>query len=307
MAISLLDDAAAACARLETQADDRALHDFRVALRRLRSTLQAYRDHIDHCVPAKLLRKARKLARTTNVARDSEVQADWLRAIRAQIRPHERPGYQWLVRTIDARVRAAYQDMRADDIPARFRKFDARLRRRLSGAARKRESESFGPVLRQRLQDAAAELDVHLQRIHSPADEIEAHQARIAAKRLRYLLEPVSGWVPRGAQAVQALKQLQDLLGEIHDTQVMEKTLVYLVQIAAAEKAKCLMELTLDESGAPALALERRRAYRAGMLAVGALCRERRQALFAELHRRLASGEALEAVGAIRRLEQYPD
>jgi CHAD domain-containing protein len=296
---SFLDDAVAACARLETQADERALHDFRVALRRLRSTLRAYRDYTDQWLPRKLRRRASKLSRATNVARDSEVQADWLRSVRARIRPHERPGYQWLLNTIDTRVRAAYQDMRAADIPGHFQTFDAKLRRRMTGDGKQAGGEPFGCALEKRLQDAGAELNAHLQRIRSLADETEAHQARIAAKRLRYLLEPASAYLPDGAEAVRQMKQLQDLLGEIHDTQVMEQTLVYLVQIAAAEKAKHLMELTLEDEAGTVLAIERRRGYRAGLLAVGTLVGERRRSLFEELHRRLAAGDMLSLVDAV--------
>lgn len=301
LAISFLDDAAGASARLETYADDRALHDFRVALRRLRSTLRGYRSCIKQRVPRKLMRRARSLARATNAARDSEVQVHWLRSVGGRMRPHERPGYQWLVRAVEGRVRAAYQDMRAYDVPGRFRKFDARLRRSLVGDAGKDGSTLFAAALFQRLQEAGAELEVHLQRVHSPADEMEAHQARIAAKRLRYLLEPVRDCLPQGRAAVEELKQLQDLLGEIHDMQVMENVLIHLVQIAAAEKAKQLMELTLDASGEAVCAAERRRSYRAGLLAVGALVSERRQALFAELQRRLAGDDMPTAVDAVRR------
>jgi hypothetical protein len=58
--------------------------------------------------------------------------------------------------------------------------------------------------------------------VHDPA-EIEAlHDMRIAAKRLRYVLEvtePVFG--PYAKRAHKEVKALQDLLGEIHDCDVL--------------------------------------------------------------------------------------
>lgn len=55
------------------------------------------------------------------------------------------------------------------------------------------------------------------------ADEVEAlHDMRIAAKRLRYVLEitePALG--PSARQGARTAKRLQDLLGEIHDCDVM--------------------------------------------------------------------------------------
>src|SRR3982074_1500598 len=55
-----------------------------------------------------------------------------------------------------------------------------------------------------------------------PSEERALHDMRIAAKRLRYLLELTAPYF--GAYAVtgaKRAKQLQDLLGEIHDCDVM--------------------------------------------------------------------------------------
>ena len=47
------------------------------------------------------------------------------------------------------------------------------------------------------------------------------HEARIAAKRLRYLLEAAREVDPLVPSALQALKAIQDLLGEFHDAEVL--------------------------------------------------------------------------------------
>jgi CHAD domain-containing protein len=54
-----------------------------------------------------------------------------------------------------------------------------------------------------------------------PAEVVALHDMRIAAKRLRYILEitgPCFG--PYAVTAVKATKDIQDLLGEIHDCDV---------------------------------------------------------------------------------------
>jgi CHAD domain-containing protein len=49
------------------------------------------------------------------------------------------------------------------------------------------------------------------------------HQVRIAAKKLRYGLEIASGvGVKAAAPQVRALKRMQDLLGRMHDLQVLQ-------------------------------------------------------------------------------------
>ena len=69
-------------------------------------------------------------------------------------------------------------------------------------------------------QNLLAILDVRLDELYSfdPAKPGDLHDMRIAAKRVRYLLEagqPVFG--APAARGVKTMKQLQDILGEIHD------------------------------------------------------------------------------------------
>ena len=54
--------------------DREALHDFRVAVRRLRSVLRAYRRWLGRAAARKARRRFRSLAATTNDGRDAEVQ-----------------------------------------------------------------------------------------------------------------------------------------------------------------------------------------------------------------------------------------
>ena len=58
--------------------DDEAVHDFRVALRRLRSWLRACAPALDDTVRGKTLERLRELSRLAGAARDLEVQRKWL-------------------------------------------------------------------------------------------------------------------------------------------------------------------------------------------------------------------------------------
>jgi CHAD domain-containing protein len=63
-------------------------------------------------------------------------------------------------------------------------------------------------------------LAVRLDELHSfdPTNSEELHDLRIAAKRVRYILEAAEPVFGEGAaRGVRAMKQLQDHLGEIHD------------------------------------------------------------------------------------------
>src|SRR5580765_6278481 len=78
LALRQLDEVVQARAALEQADDPDALHDFRVALRRLRSCLRSYREQVKPSVGRRLRRRLRRMARTTGASRDLEVQLQWL-------------------------------------------------------------------------------------------------------------------------------------------------------------------------------------------------------------------------------------
>src|SRR5262245_14698268 len=112
LALPFLDGAAAAAGLLESDAGGEALHDFRVALRRLRTLLKAYRDLVRDSVSKKQARALRDLARSTGAARDAEVQLEWLAAQGEAIKPGARKALDWLVEKVEARRQAAYAAVR---------------------------------------------------------------------------------------------------------------------------------------------------------------------------------------------------
>jgi CHAD domain-containing protein len=120
--------------------------------------------------------------------------------------------------------------------------------------------------------------------VHDPEAVEELHDMRIAAKRLRYVLEmsePVLG-APAARGAKQA-KKLQDVLGEIHDCDehlpLVERHIARLreedtaaVQGAAKRNASDLDPAALSEA-------PHRRHY-AGLEALAAYLRARREVLY---------------------------
>lgn len=288
LALRHLDQAAAAFPRLQDPADAEALHDFRVALRRLRSCLRSYDRWLGDCLPRKLRRRLKKLADATGPGRDTEVQIEWLRGRSRHLASHHRPGLAWLLVRLEERMREANEEM-AGHVPHEFPRLEEELRRRLStyttevhlrAAARPTLAEAAAAILR----DEAAELRSNLSRVEGPADEKQAHEARISAKRLRYLLEPFAEELPEAASVVRHMKGLQETLGELHDAHVLEKELADALEVAAVARVRRLLEISL--AGAPDEALlraERRRARESGVLALAKLNRARRDRLFDDL------------------------
>jgi hypothetical protein len=83
------------------------------------------------------------------------------------------------------------------------------------------------------------ELCSFMPRASDPAEVVALHDMRIAAKRLRYVLEvthPVFG--PYAAKAVDVVKDLQDLLGDIHDCDVQLPEAGEVLAVLVAEDAR---------------------------------------------------------------------
>jgi hypothetical protein len=82
-----------------------------------------------------------------------------------------------------------------------------------------------GPLIDNAQRIVATRLDEFLSfapKVLDPAEKEALHDLRIAAKRLRYVLE-VTGdlFGPYAAEALEKAKDLQDLAGEIHDCDVL--------------------------------------------------------------------------------------
>jgi CHAD domain-containing protein/CYTH domain-containing protein len=223
LALRFLDEAQAARARLDDEEDAEALHDFRVAIRRLRSTVRAYPDLLD--LPGKDRRRLRKLARATGAARDGEVMIGWMEARRGGLSADGMPGLEWLL----ARLRARQEKLDArlrDEVAHDFEREHRRLCERLAWypahvrADSPREGPRMGGVVAEGVAEHAEALRTALAAVRSIDDQERAHEGRIEAKRLRYLLEPFADDDAAVRAIVKQLKKLQDTLGEMHDAHV---------------------------------------------------------------------------------------
>jgi CHAD domain-containing protein len=226
LALAWLDEISWAEHRLSNPQDPDALHDFRVGLRRLRSSARAYRSQLEGSVSKRMRRQLRELTQATNPGRDTEVKLAWLHQQADRLGAGESEGMGWLVGRLEGRKYEALERV-TGDVSRRFLKLATKLRRRLKRfqvevrTGREQKRQSFGEVTGGLIQRHAADLSLGLQAVVKPEDVREAHAARIRAKRLRYLLEPLGRRAPGTKGLVGRLKQLQDLLGNLHDMHVL--------------------------------------------------------------------------------------
>lgn len=284
-----LKNAEAAGQRLAGGEDPDALHDFRVALRRFRSIERAYRSWVEEALPKKLRKRLRELVRSTGPARDSEVQLHWLEQQRAALRPNQRPGYQWLHRRLEDRRRQGYSAIRAR-LPLEFAGLAGLLRAALAVPAEASLS-SFAQITGEKLQPLLQELGQDFAAIGGADELSHVHAARLLVKRARYLLEPVAAALERGKAMAAELAELQDLLGGIHDAEVLGVSLDEAAAEAGAARYRELVRQALGEGEDFGPVVPRRGDERAGLTALAQRIHAQRQAAYHSLLGKLRSGE----------------
>jgi CHAD domain-containing protein len=211
--------------------DVEAVHDFRVALRRLRTLLKPAR----RVYGKKRLRPVadglRELARATGALRDEEVLRETLTALELDGEPRAAVD-AWLAERSraerEARARivellrgeepggagAPRASGEARQGPPRLEPHLARLERRV---ARKEAKRRRAEALARRAIERALE-DVRALAASDPGDGAAMHALRIRFKRLRYSSETFSPLLgERAGRAARSAQRMQRRLGDLHD------------------------------------------------------------------------------------------
>lgn len=282
VALELLDSATKARARLDDAADTDALHHFRVTLRRLRTWLRTLSPWLADSTPKKASRRLRKAARLTSDSRDDEVHLAWLQDQRSALSARQRHGWAWLVERIEQEKRSDEEGFSRGT--RAFERAAATLSRKLPyyrahvdpNAAD--APQPFAFVLAQLIRDQGVALEKRLEKIASFEDAKAIHSARIAGKRLRYLVEPVAEEIDGGPELVAKLAELQDALGGCHDAQVFSTEILAASEMLPASRAPSRN----SRSSLGKRPSERHRDLRLGLLALAGRLQERGEQSFAD-------------------------
>lgn len=193
-----------------------ALHDTRIALRRLRSWLRAF-DSLLH-VKTRQHRRLRRLARASNMARDTETALDLVSELQPELAAGARPRASGMARSLMLLREKHYRQTR-HALPDAWRKLSAKLRHAIATAG----SGEGGPRFRQAFADSLRTYTEGFVSALADAarnpDTPHIHRLRIAGKRARYLMEVILPWYPNVRPVVRELAVLHDAAGHIQDLQ----------------------------------------------------------------------------------------
>lgn len=210
--------------------DKGGVHQMRVAIRRIRAALRAFKRVLPDTDRRTFNREFKWLARELGSVRDLDVNlvnfADYASSVRADDLV-ALEAYQTHLETLHRRARGnlvtCLSSSRYRHLVNSFINFLTRVQAppvhigrsvTVAASARRLLGRHYKTVIRDG------------RNIHSETPELALHQLRIECKRLRYLFEffrPAYGkdFTPH----VKRLKQLQDVLGELHDANVAEHQL----------------------------------------------------------------------------------
>lgn len=294
VALGFIGEAEQAAERLRSEDDPEALHDLRVALRRLRSTLRAYRGALRGALSKKRRAELKALVDFTSAGRDAEVQLEWLARVATSLSPSEREGSAAWGAALRVTKGLVYQGLLEDKL-GQLESLLARIRHDLSEyevrfvVHEAPATATFGDLVADAVDAHLDELVETLVRVRSLEDEAVAHEARIFGKRLRYVLEPVREAVPDADVALKQLKRLQDLLGELQDLAVCTAALSEAIERAALARARTEVGRVVGGEADGEVAPE----AEPGLLALLRLAQGRKREVLATLLERWVDGPEL--------------
>ena len=203
------------CQRAGTDLAPDPVHDLRVALRRCRSLADGLMA-IDPDPAWKRMKKSgRSLFRSLGDLRDVQVMTDWVQKLGPSGDPETQALLDLLARREQEHKVTAAEAIRSFDLH-QWRKWSRELPRR---AARvKPGSLVFKHLALERWSEAH---ELHRRALRNRS-QVALHQLRIGIKRFRYTVE---NFLPQQHAAwSNDLKELQDLLGDVHDLDVLWAT-----------------------------------------------------------------------------------
>jgi CHAD domain-containing protein len=201
------------------EADEDAVHDMRVAIRRVRALLRIARPFFPRKVLAALGDRARETAQALGAVRDVDVlllhAAAYLGAT-----PDAAAGLEGWMAQLQSRRTAAHEQLRTHLAGKRFRRLGAALRSFLAHeAAPGPDDLRLRDVLGAELWDQYGQVRRYEARDRSAPEVL--HPLRIEIKRWRYLMEFFQGVLGKRAEpAIQLAVRAQDHLGRLHDAWV---------------------------------------------------------------------------------------
>lgn len=233
--------------------DIEALHDMRVATRRMRAAYGIFADYFDPAVLAPFNKGLRKIGRALGTVRDLDVLIEKAEAYQAALGEEQPDALAPLLADWHARREVARREMLAHlDSPA-YRDFVGAFQTFLTTPGAGARPIPIGEPLPHQVRHVAPRLILTRYEIVRAYETIidgaplaTYHRLRIDCKRLRYALEffrDVLG--PEAPELIRQVTAMQDLLGALQDAHVAEGLIASFLEEQRKKRKKGLPEEAL--------------------------------------------------------------
>jgi CHAD domain-containing protein len=205
----------------------KAVHQMRVATRRLRSDLRTFRSALDPLQAKELTRELDWLGRVLGAARDADVLLERLTESSRELPATSAGGFQRVRSTLAERRADAYAALRAATREERYSTLIERLTEAvrappLAGDAHRPACATLPPIVH----EAWGALDRRVGSLEERPSNAALHVVRIRAKRCRYAAEACAPELGKPVRRLaRAAEGLQEVLGELGDAVAAERWL----------------------------------------------------------------------------------
>ena len=213
--------------KLRVSDDVEAVHQARVAVRRLRSDLQTFSPLFENEWVCELRERLRWLQDRFSPVRDIDILVQHIEELAEELSPNETTHAAQLIDEWHEEQKRAHETLRNEIREPRYTEL---LNAIVQAATHPREIEmakqSACDVTPKLLQGAFKKVRKAVRRAGLPPSDRDLHQIRIKAKHLRYGAEAFACVLGRRAERLAAeAEELQTILGDEHDGVVMMKRL----------------------------------------------------------------------------------
>jgi CHAD domain-containing protein len=239
------------CDRVRSNFDAEPVHDLRVALRRCRSMADGFMAFDPHPAWKQMKDEGRKLFQQLGALRDTQVMLDWLQRLAPSLDSVRFALNQHLTDQ-EHRLKESASEAVRDFNQKKWASWTRLLSRHARHIAP--ESLAFQHLALERWSEARF---LHRQALRNRT-QIAYHRLRIGLKKFRYTVE---NFLPfRHESWGNDLKELQDILGEVHDLDVLHRTAVSIKALSNERSRLVWRQRIADERS------RRLESYRAKML-----------------------------------------
>ena len=232
--------------------DSDAVHDMRVASRRLRSALEDSMPYLKDKAVNSTIKQLRSIADALGEVRDQDVAILALEKLASRTKPEILSTVQDLIRSrkkIRKEARRSLKKRLKDELEDVSSDFENALKPSTkSGRNRKhsgpnRANPSYTMMATLIVQKRLRELEKLSRGLSKPGTAEALHDMRIAAKRLRYAIELFSVcWPSESLTYAKKIARLQSALGQVHDCDVwiesLDEQLQQAIQSGKADETK---------------------------------------------------------------------